>query len=200
MKVLIACEFSGVVRREFRKLGHDAWSCDLLPADDGSEFHIQGDVLPLLNQGWDMMIAHPPCTHLSLSGARWCVDHWIKRKSGDVWHDGSVKRQQRQEAAAFFKALWDAPIHRICLENPMSMASTLVAPKTQVIHPWQFGHGERKTTWLWLKNLPPLQPTNIVEGREQRIFKMPPSETRWKERSVTFTGIGEAMANQWGNL
>lgn len=198
MRVLVACEFSGTVRRAFRALGHDAWSCDILPAEDGSEHHITGDALTVLDHDWDMLIGHPPCTHLSLSGARWLTDHWVRRKKGDRWHDGSKKRAARDEAVKFFRALWNAPIERICLENPMSMASTLVAPKSQVVHPWQFGHGEQKTTWLWLKNLPPLQPTNTVAGREQRIWKMAPGENRAHERSRTFQGIADAMAAQWG--
>lgn len=214
MRVLVACEFSGVVRRAFRGRGHDAWSCDLLPAEDGSQFHIQADALIVSTRGlandrrtglspffpWDLLIAHPPCTHLSLSGARWLTDHWVKRKQGDRWHDGSSKRHQQQEAVEFFRALWEAPVDKICIENPMSMASTLVAPKTQVIQPWEYGHGEQKTTWLWLKNLPPLQPTKIVEGREQRIWKMPPGENRARERSRTYEGIAAAMAAQWGSF
>ena len=198
MKILIACEYSGTVRDAFRALGHDAMSCDLLPTDkDGP--HYQGNVLDIINDGWDMMIGHPPCTDLSLSGARWRTDHWVKRKNKpDRWHDGSAKRVAAAESLDFFRTLWEAPIGRICLENPMSIASTHICKRTQEIHPWQFGHGERKATWLWLKNLPPLKPTNIVEGREQRIWSMPPSAQRWKERSKTFTGIAQAMAEQWG--
>lgn len=202
MRVLIAYEYSAIVRDAFRNMGHDAWSCDLRPTEGDPAWHLQGDVLPHLTDGWDLMIGHPPCTHLSLSGARWATDHWVKLKGRDFgrWHDGSEKRRLRDEAASFFRALWQAPIPRICLENPMSMASTLVAPKTQVIHPWQHGHGEQKQTWLWLKNLTPLLPSNIVAGREQRIWKMPPGPGREKERSRTFPGIARAMADQWGNL
>ena len=200
MKVLIACECSGVVRRAFRARGHDAWSCDLLPAEDGDEHHLQCDVLTVLDRGWNLMIAHPECTHLSLSGARWCVDHWIKRKKGNRWHDGSEKRRLRKEAAEFLRTLLDyKAIPKRCIEQPMSMASTLVAKFDQRIHPWQFGHGETKETWLWLRGLPPLVPTNIVEGREHRIHKEPPGPDRKRNRSRTFTGIAEAMATQWSN-
>lgn len=199
MKILIACEMSGSVRRELRALGHEAFSCDILPSEDNSEFHFQKDVIPLLGMGWDMLIGFPPCTHLSLSGARWLTDHWVQRKNKPPrWHDGAAKRAAQKEAVAFFKILWNAPIPRIALENPMSMASTLVAKKSQEIQPWQFGHGEQKTTWLWLKNLPHLVPTNIVEGREQRIWKMPPGAMRSIERSRTYPGVAKAMAQQWG--
>jgi hypothetical protein len=182
MRVLIACEYSGTSRRAFAARGHDVWSCDLLPADDGGPNHIQGDVLPILNQGWDMMICHPPCTHLAVSGARWFKD----------------KKQQQEEALDFVRALLDAPIPRIALENPVSVISSRIRKPDQIIQPWQFGHGETKATCLWLKGLPHLKPTNIVEGREARIHKMPPSPDRWKLRSTTFTGIAEAMAEQWG--
>lgn len=197
MKILVACEQSGVVRDAFRAKGHDAWSCDILPSAD-MRFHHQRDVLELLKEPWDMLIGFPPCTHLSLSGARWATDHWIARKNKPArWHDGRDKREKREKALEFFRALWECGIPRICLENPMSVA-TRVAPKTQTIQPWQFGHGEQKTTWLWLKNLPPLTPTNIVAGREQRIWNMTPSPTRGRDRSVTFSGVGAAMAAQWG--
>jgi hypothetical protein len=208
MRVLIACEFSGVVREAFRKLGHDAWSCDLRPADDKSHFHIQGDCLAVLNQGWDLMIGHPPCTHLALAGNRWLKDHWVKRKKKpDRWHDGSAKREAQKQSVEFFKALLNAPIPMICIENPMSQASRLVAPKTQTIHPWQFGHPEQKTTWLWLKNLPHLRPTKNVhaemmllpKSQRERIWSMPPGPQREKMRSVTFQGIADAMAQQWGD-
>ena len=191
MRVLVACEFSGVVRRAFRALGHDAWSCDLLPAEDGSKYHIQWDVLdgtttPYDEDGrpfeWDLMIAHPPCTHLAVSGAR-----WFKDKAGE-----------QQEAVEFVQALMDAPIPRIAIENPISIISSKIRKPDQIIQPWQFGHGETKATCLWLKNLPKLVPTNIVEGREARVHKMPPGPDRWKERSRTFEGIAAAMAKQWG--
>ena len=183
MRVLIACEYSGRVRRAFRALGHDAWSCDLLPAEDGGR-HIQGDVLPLLHDGWELMIAHPPCTHLAVSGARWFPE---KRASGE-----------QQEAIDFFLALARAPIPRIAIENPVCIMSSVWREPDQVIQPWQFGHGETKATCLWLKGLPPLVPTKIVSGRHPRIHMMPPSEDRWKERSRTYEGIAQAMAAQWG--
>lgn len=183
MRVLIACEFSGIVREAFRARGHDAWSCDLRGSEDGSPHHIQGDAMEAVKQNWDVLIAHPPCTHLSLSGARWLTDHWIKRKNKpDKWHDGSAKRAAQKLAVEFFRALLHCDIPMRCIENPMSMASTLVAPKSQTIHPWQFGHPEQKTTWLWLRNLPALQPTKIVyeemmklpKNQRERINFMPP--------------------------
>jgi len=186
MRVLVGCEFSGTVRRAFRQLGHDAWSCDLLPADDGSEHHIQGDALPVLTAGWDLMICHPPCTHLAVSGARYFA---AKRADG-----------RQQAALDFVQALLDAPIPRIALENPVSIISTKIRKPDQIIQPFQFGHPETKATCLWLKNLPPLTPTNVVEGREQRVWKMPPSPDRWKKRSLTYPGIAKAMAEQWGSL
>lgn len=182
MRVLVACEFSGIVRDAFLARGHDAWSCDYLPTESPGP-HIRGDVLNVLDDGWDLMIAHPPCTHLSVSGARYFKDKVFE-----------------QEMALFFvQALLDAPIHRIALENPVSVISTKIRKPTQVIQPWMFGHQEIKTTCLWLKNLPPLVPTDIVRQgeREARILKMSPSKHRWKDRSRTFTGIGEAMASQW---
>jgi site-specific DNA-cytosine methylase len=186
LRVLVACEFSGVVRRAFRDLGHEAWSCDLLPAEDGSPFHIQDSVFhrSLLTQGWDMMIAHPPCTHLAVSGAR---------------HFAAKVADGRQQAALdFVRALMDAPIDRIAVENPISIISSRIRKPDQIIQPWQFGHGETKATCLWLKGLMPLQPTNIVAGREARVHRMPPGPDRWKERSRTFDGIAAAMAAQWG--
>lgn len=184
MRVLVACEYSGEVRRAFRELGHDAWSCDLLPADDGSPHHYQGDVFDIIEQGWDLMIAFPPCTHLAVSGARWFKD----------------KQQEQAEALEFVQRLLDADIPKIALENPVSVISTRIRKPDQIIQPWQFGHGETKATCLWLKGLEPLVPTDIVEGREQRVWKMGPSPTRWKERSKTFTGIAKAMADQWGKV
>ncbi len=180
-RILVACEYSGVVRRAFRARGHDTWSCDLLPAEDGAEQHYQCDVSSILNNGWDLMIAHPPCTHLAVSGARW------------------FKGKQIEQAAAleFVRRLLDAPVERIALENPISIISSRIRKPDQVIQPWQFGHGETKATCLWLKNLPKLTPTNIVEGREARVHKMPPSPDRWKERSRTYEGIAAAMAEQW---
>lgn len=186
MRVLIACEYSGRVRQAFRDLGHDAWSCDLLESEDNSPFHIQGDVLQILGDNWDLMIAHPPCTDLAVSGAR---------------HFAAKKADGRQQASIdFFMALANAPIGKIAIENPVCIMSSVWRKPDCIIHPWQFGHGETKKTCLWLKNLPVLQPENIVEGREQRVWKMPPSPDRWKERSRTYPGIATAMANQWGNL
>lgn len=187
MRVLVACEFSGVVRRAFRERGHDAWSCDLLPAEDGSPFHIQGNVLDSLacnGDFWDLMIAHPPCTHLAVSGARWFKD----------------KQAEQQLALDFVACLLACDVPRICLENPVSIISSRIRKPDQIIQPWMFGHGETKATCLWLKNLPKLEPTKIVEGRTARVHRMPPGPDRWKERSRTLTGIAEAMAAQWGNL
>lgn len=183
MKVLIACEYSGTVRDAFIKRGHDAMSCDLLPTDKPGP-HYQGDVFDIINDGWDLMIAHPPCTHLAVSGAR----HFAAKIA-----DG-----RQQEGIDFFMRMIDAPVDRICVENPISIMSTKHRKPDQIVQPWQFGHGETKATCLWLKNLPLLKPTNIVEGREQRIHKLPPSPYRWKERSKTFQGIADAMAEQWG--
>ena len=180
MRVLVACEFSGVVREAFGSRGHDAWSCDLLPCD--SPRHIQGDVLEVIDRGWDLMIAHPPCTHLAVSGARWFKD----------------KREEQSAALEFVQSLMDAPVPRICLENPVSVISSRIRKPDQIIQPWQYGHGETKATCLWLKGLPELEATNVVEGRDNRIHRMAPSADRWKKRSVTYTGIAEAMANQWG--
>ena len=185
MRVLIACEFSGRVREAFRKRGHDTWSCDLEKSEIGGN-HFQGDVLNILDADWDMMIAFPPCTHLAVSGARWFEQ---KRKDG-----------RQQEAIDFFIELANAPIPRIAIENPVSIMSTVWRKPDQIIQPWQFGHGETKKTCLWLKNLPKLKPTNIVEGREQRIWTMPPSSDRGKKRSITYQGVADAMAEQWGLL
>lgn len=181
--------------------GYNAWSCDLLPAEDGSNYHLQCDARETLDKGWDMMIAFPPCTHLSGSGARWMTDHWVKSKKhpdGRYWHDGTAKRKAQKEALAFVLELWNAPIPKIALENPVGMLSRLWRKPDQYIQPWQFGHGEQKRTGLWLKELPKLIPTHIVSGREQRVWKTAPSDMRWKERSRTFPGIAEAMADQWG--
>lgn len=183
MRVLVACEYSGVVRDAFRARGHDAWSCDLLPSEADPTFHIEGDVLPLLDGGWDLLVAHPPCTDLAVSGARWFPE---KRADG---------RQQR--SLEFVRALLDAPIPRIALENPVSIISSVIRKPDQVIQPWMFGHGETKATCLWLKGLPPLVPTDVVAGREERVHRMPPGPDRWKERSRTFPGIAAAMADQW---
>ena len=183
MKVLVACEFSGVVRDAFRQRGHDAISCDLLPTEHQGP-HIQGDVVPHLSDGWGLMIAHPPCTHLAVSGARWF----------------KYKLKEQEEALEFVRKLLNAPIPRIALENPISVISSRIRKPDQIIQPWMFGHGETKATCLWLKNLPKLKPTNIVEGREGRVWKMPPSLERWKNRSRTLQGIANAMADQWGGV
>jgi site-specific DNA-cytosine methylase len=185
MKVLVACEYSGRVRQAFRNMGHDdVWSCDLLDSEDGSERHIKGDVLNIINDGWDLMIAHPPCTHLAVSGAR----HFAAKKESGV----------QDEALEFVRLLMNAQIDKICIENPVSIISSRIRKPDQIIQPWQFGHGETKKTCLWLKNLPLLTPTNIVDGRDDRIHKMPPSADRWKERSRTYQGIADAIAQQWG--
>ena len=183
MRVLIACEYSGTVRDAFIARGHDAMSCDLLPTDSLGP-HYQGDVRDVIGDGWDMMIAHHPCTHLAVSGAR----HFAAKHASGV----------QQEALEFVRLLLAAPIPRIALENPVSIISTRIRKPDQVIQPWQFGHGETKATCLWLKNLPLLTPTNIVQGRDARIHKMPPSADRWKLRSTTYSGIAAAMAAQWG--
>lgn len=182
MRVLVACEFSGTVRDAFRERGHDAVSCDLLPTEKPGP-HIQGDVLTVLGDGWDLMVAHPPCTHLAVSGARWFKD----------------KAAEQAMALDFVRSLLDAPIERIALENPVSVISTKIRKPDQVVHPWQFGHGETKATCLWLKGLPTLVPTCIVDGREARVHRMPPGENRWRERSRTYPGIAAAMADQWGS-
>jgi len=181
LKVLVACEYSGTVRDAFIRAGHDAMSCDILPTDSRGP-HYQGDVRDILGEGWDLMIAHPPCTHLALSGARWFKD----------------KVTEQAEALDFVRLLMNAPVERIAIENPISIISSKIRKPDQIIQPWQFGHGETKATCLWLKNLPKLTPTNIVEGRDNRIHRMPPSPDRWKLRSATYKGIAEAMAEQWG--
>lgn len=181
MKVLVACEYSGIVRDAFLAKGHNALSCDLLQTEKPGP-HYLGDVMDIINEGWDLMIAHPPCTHLAVSGARWFKD----------------KREEQKQALHFVRKLLEAPIPRIALENPVSIISSHIRKPDQIVQPWQFGHGETKATCLWLKNLPKLTPTKVVEGREARIHKMPPSPDRWKERSRTYAGIAAAMAEQWG--
>lgn len=179
-RVLVACEFSGIVRDAFAARGFDAWSCDLLPTENPGQ-HICGDVLSVLDDGWDLMIAHPPCTHLAVSGARWF----------------SEKQKEQAAAIEFFIALANAPIGKIAIENPVCIMSSRWRKPDQIIQPWQFGHGETKATCLWLKNLPPLQPSNVVEGREPRVHYTSPGPDRWKERSRTLPGIAAAMAAQW---
>jgi hypothetical protein len=180
MRVLVACEFSGIVRDAFRKRGHDAWSCDILDTERPGP-HIKDDVLRHLEDGWDMMIAHPPCTHLAVSGARWFKD----------------KIHEQNAAVAFFIALADANIPKRCIENPISIMSSVYRKPDQIIQPWMFGHGETKATCLWLVNLPKLVATNVVNGREDRIHRMAPAPDRWRERSRTYQGIADAMATQW---
>ena len=180
MRIIVACEFSGIVRDAFRDRGHDAWSCDILPTETPGP-HIQDDVTKHL-EGWDLMIAHPPCTHLAVSGARWFKDKMV----------------EQAQALEFVRLLLGAQIPRIVLENPISIISSRIRKPDQIIQPWMFGHGETKATCLWLKNLPLLHPTNIVEGRIARVHYMSPGPDRWKERSRTFIGIASAMAEQWG--
>ena len=197
MRVLVACEFSGTVRRAFAARGHDAWSCDLLPADDRSNRHIVGDARAILSDGWDLlMVAHPPCTRLCNSGVRWLSVPPSGKTLEQMW-------TELREGAALFSAFWNAPIERVCVENPVmhKHAKALIEnyeDPAQSVQPWQFGHGETKRTCFWLKNLAPLQATNVVDGREQRVFRMSPGPDRWKERSRFFPGIAEAMADQWG--
>lgn len=187
MRVLVACECSGRVRRAFRGRGFDAWSNDLKPADDGSPFHIQGDcVAAIIGRRWDLIIMHPDCTALAVSGNRW-------------YGKGMVYHQQRLDAIDWTTALWETAkenADHVAMENPVGV---IPMPVTQYIQPWEYGHGETKKTGLWLHNLPTLAPTDIVEGRENRIWKMAPSATRKADRSITYLGVADAMADQWGN-
>jgi len=182
MRVLVACEYSGRVRDAFRRRGHDAWSCDLLECESDSSWHYQRPVEEVLQIGWDLMIAHPPCTHLAVSGSR----HFHR------------KQREQAEALDFVRFLMAAPIPRWCIENPVSVISSAIRAPDQIIQPWQFGHGETKATCLWLQNLPRLRSTKVVPGREARVYMMPPSTDRWKERSRTYEGIADAMGAQWG--
>lgn len=186
LRVLVACEFSGEVRRAFRELGHDAWSCDLLPAEDGSEFHFQGSVIDhdIIKQRWDMLMAFPDCTYLTVSANRWANEPW--------------RMEARHWALAFVKTLWALPIRFKCFENPIGVLPTMWRRPSQIIQPWEFGHPEVKATCLYLDNLEPLEPTEIVEGREPRVWKEPPSKERWKKRSRTLPNIAKAMADQFG--
>lgn len=184
VRVLVACEYSGRVRDAFAAKGHDAWSCDLLETERPGQ-HYQGDVRDMLAQKWDLMVCHPPCTHLAVSGAR----HFARK----------VASGEQQEALEFVRMLLDAPVPRICLENPVSIISTRIRKPSQVVQPWMFGHGETKATCLWLKGLPKLRPTNPVDGRKPRVHHMPPGPNRWKDRSRTYEGIALAMAEQWGS-
>lgn len=183
MRVLVACEYSGRVRDAFARNGHDAWSCDLLDTEQPGQHHV-GAVEDILSQHWDLMIAHPPCTHLAVSGARWFKD----------------KMPEQAEALDFVRLLLSAPIERIALENPVSVISSRICKPNQIVQPWMFGHGETKATCLWLKNLPLLKPTNIVSGRASVVHRMPPGPDRWKNRSRTYEGVAQAMADQWGAL
>jgi len=183
MRVLVACEYSGRVRDAFRRRGHFAMSCDLLECEADAEFHYQGPVQDIINDDWDLMVAHPPCTHLAVSGSR----HFYR------------KQREQAEALDFVRFLMDSPINRWCIENPVSVISSAIRPPDQIIQPWEYGHGETKATCLWLKNLPKLRPTDYVEGREPKVHMMPPGPDRWKERSRTFEGIAQAMGDQWGN-
>lgn len=182
MRVLVACEYSGRVRDAFRRHGHDAWSCDLLPCEADPAYHLQQPVEAALHQCWDLMVAHPPCTHLAVSGSR----HFHR------------KQREQADALDFVRLLMNAPIPRWCIENPVSVISSAIRPPDQIIQPWQFGHGEVKATCLWLHNLPRLKPTSYAAGREARVHLMPPSPDRWKERSRTYQGIATAMGDQWG--
>jgi len=181
MKVLVACEFSGTVREAFRAKGHEAYSVDVIDSLPFSYNHVKADVLDCLDQNWDLMIAHPPCTDLCVSGARWF----------------GYKIREQDDGIEFVRKLMDAPIPKICIENPIGVISNRIRKPDQIIQPWQFGHGETKSTCLWLKGLPKLMPTHVVEGRQQKMWAMPPSEDRGKLRSITYQGIAEAMAEQW---
>lgn len=199
MRVLVACEFSGVVRRAFAEQGHDAWSCDLLPAEDGSNQHIIGDARLLLDDGWDLLIvAHPPCTRLCNSGVRWLSVPPIGREKSDMWGDLDA-------AADLFSTFWNAPVPRVAVENPIMHRHAKARIRdyrepAQTVQPWQFGHGETKAVCLWLRGLPRLVPTNVVAGREARVHRMPAGPNRWRERSRFFPGIARAMAIQWSDL
>ncbi len=185
MRILAACEESQIVTCAFRERGHEAYSCDLLPCSGGHhEWHIRGDVIPLLLERWDMILAFPPCTHLCSSGARWFAE---KRREG-----------RQEQAIRFFMRFTDVDCPRVCIERPVGIMSTIWRKPDQIIQPWQFGHGETKATCLWLRGLPRLNPTNIVDGRAERIHRLSPCEERQRLRSKTYPGIARAMAEQWG--
>jgi hypothetical protein len=185
MRVLVACEYSARVRDAFRRRGHDAWSCDLLECEADPQWHLQQPVEQVLYDDWDLMVAHPPCTYLAVSGM-WATQH------------GKRSQSLTDDALDFVRLLMAAPIPRWCIENPVSVISSAIRKPDQIIQPWQYGHGETKATCLWLHNLPRLKPTNCVDGRDERVLLMPPSPDRWKERSRTYQGVAEAMADQWG--
>ena len=203
MRILVGCEYSGIVRRAFAAIGHDAWSCDFLPAEDGSNKHFIGDVRNYLDLNWDLLaVMHPPCTRLCNSGVRWLSAPPTGKTLPQIW-------RELDEAAELFSDLWNVDethgIARVCIENPVMHKHAKARIKdyrdfSQSVQPWQFGHGECKRTCFWLKNLPLLTPTNIVDGREHRVHKMPPGPNRWKERSRFYPGIAQAMAAQWGYL
>lgn len=186
MKVLVACEFSGIVRDAFIARGHDAVSCDIIPSEQPGP-RIQDDVLKHLSDGWDLMIAHPPCTYLAVSGNRWMKDN-------------PQRARMREDALQFVLSLMNAPIEKICIENPKSVITSHIRKSDQIIHPWMFGHGEKKETHLWLKNLPKLVATDVVAGRAPRVHYMGPGPERAKNRSRTYLGIAIAMADQWGRM
>lgn len=194
MKVLVACEFSGRVRNAFIANGHDALSVDFEPTDQPGP-HYQGDVRDVLDQGWDLMVAHPPCTYLTNAGVRWLYEHGTKTRVPERW-------SAMLEGAAFFRMLWDAPIARVAIENPImhnyAREAIGIGSATQYVQPWQFGHGETKRTGLWLRGLPPLRPTDVVDGRKPVVHFTSPGPLRWKIRSLTYQGIADAMGDQWG--
>lgn len=181
MRVLIACEFSGVVREAFNRMGHDAWSCDIIGTEIVGK-HLIGDVFNFIDWDWDLMIAHPPCQHLAVSGARWFPQ----------------KQAEQEKALQFVRDLMSVSVEKVAIENPVSIISTRIRKPDQIVQPWMFGHGETKATCLWLKNLMPLKATDVVEGRENRIHRMAPGPDRWKNRSRTYWGLADAMARQWG--
>ncbi|MBF3536125.1 DNA cytosine methyltransferase [Burkholderia pseudomallei] len=200
MRVLVACEYSGRVREAFKARGHYALSCDLLPTETPGN-HYQGDVRDVLSDGWDLLIAHPPCTYLTVAGVRWLYhpdDKHLPTNERRPHPNYPNRRRDQADALEFVRLLMDAPVDRIAIENPVSVISSHIRKPDQVIQPWQFGHGETKATCLWLKNLPVLVPTDIVAGREARVHMMPPGPDRWKERSRTYEGVAAAMATQWG--
>lgn len=199
MRVLIACEFSGIVRDAFIKEGHDAISCDLLPTESKGP-HYQGNVLDIINDGFDLMVAHPPCTYLTNAGVRHLHEHVMSRNGVRAKIYGKARMIEMKKSALFFNKLFNANINKICVENPIphKYAREIIGKYTQIIQPWQFGHGETKATCLWLKGLPNLKPTKIVDGRYPACHLTPPSKDRWKIRSKTYLGIAQAMAKQWG--